>query len=243
MTRQLIIYLTILLSACGQNLQSANTVLAENKKVAIDSLQTFSITNATTDDFNKAKKSYKERTLFDTTTYKKVNGVIKLPIERMWNPFVIFKDTLQKTEEIDIREYQYLGQFEKIGFYIVGATLYEYSECYLIDKKTGIKTTIWNTPSISQNDKFIANLSMEYGLEGLPNGVQIWRIDRHENNQSEPISISKYLELDQQIWVPVDFVWETDKSLIMKVADIDKYMNENGRTKDSDFYFLRVRIK
>ena len=243
MTRQLITYLTILISVCGQNLQSANTVLVENKKVAIDSLQTFSITNATTDDFNNAKRVYIGKTHFDTTTYKKVNGVIKLPVERMWNPFVIFKDTLQNTDKLDIKEYHYLGQFEKIGFYIVGAGLFEYSECYLIDKKTGIKTTIWNTPSISPNDKFIANLSMEYGLDGIPNGVQIWRVDRHENNQSEPISISKYLELDQQIWVPVDFVWETDRSLIMKVADIDKYMNENGRTNDSDFYFLRLRIK
>jgi hypothetical protein len=104
--------------------QSANPVLADNKKGAIDSLQTFSITNATTDDFNNAKKAYKEKTLFDTTNYKKVNGVIKLPIERMWNPFVAFKDTLLKTEETDIREYQYFGQFEKIGFYIVGGTFY-----------------------------------------------------------------------------------------------------------------------
>ena len=84
---------------------------------------------------------------------------------------------------------------------------------------------------------------MTYGLEGVPNGIQVWRIDRNENNQIEPISLSKHLELDQQIWAPEDFVWETDNSIILKVAAVDKYMNESGKPIENDFYYLRLNIQ
>ena len=243
MTRHLIVYLTIFISACGQNSQSADNILTDSKAVTIDSLQTFSITNATADDFKTAKSKAQDKILYDTTIFKKVNGEIKLPVDRKWKPFVTFTDTLLNTDETDIREYQYLGQFNKIGFYIIGGSFWEHYECYLIDKRTGKQTTIWNTPTISPDDKFIANLSMTYGLEGVPNGLQIWRIDRQENNQVEPISIVKHLELDQQIWAPDDFVWEADNSLILKVAEVDKFMNENGQPNINDFYYLRLRIK
>lgn len=227
----------------GQNSQSADNILSDSKEVTIDSLQTFSINNATADDFKTAKSKAQDKILYDTITFKKVNGEIKLPVDRKWKPFVTFTDTILNVDETEFREYQYFGQFDKIGFYIIGGSFWEHYECYLIDKRTGIQTTIWNTPTISPDDKFIANLSMTYGLEGVPNGLQIWRIDRKEHNQVEPISIVKHLELDQQIWAPYDFVWETDNSLILKVAAVDKCMKENGPAKENDFYYLRLRIK
>jgi len=243
MTRQLIVYLTIFFTACGQHSQSVDNSLLGSKEVAIDSLHTFSITIATADDFNIAKSKSKDKTLYDTTIFKKINGEIKLPVDSKWKPFVTFTDTLLKTDDTDIREYQYLGQFDKIGFYIVGGSFWEHYECYLIDKRTGIQTTIWNTPTISPDDKFIANLSMAYGFEGVPNGLQIWRIDRQVNNQVELISLVKHLELDQQIWVPDEFVWETDNSLILKVSEVEKFMNENGQPNENDYYYLRLQIK
>jgi hypothetical protein len=135
MTRQLIVYLTILITACGQNSQSTDNILSESKEVTIDSLQTFSITNVTPDDFNIAKSKLKDKILYDTITFKKINGEIKLPVDRKWKPFVTFTDTLLNTDETDIREYQYLGQFDKIGFYIVGGSFWEHYECYLIDNE------------------------------------------------------------------------------------------------------------
>jgi hypothetical protein len=243
MTRQLILILTVLLTACGQKTQSVDNSLSESKEKSIDSLQTFSITKATADDFKKAKKSFVDKTLYDSTTFKKMNGEIKLPIEEKWRPFVTFTDTLLNTDELDVRQYYYVGQFNKIGFYIVSGSFWEHSEYYLIDKRTGRQTTLWSSPIMSPNDKFVANLSITYGLEGVPNGIQIWRIDRNKHNQIEPISISKHLELDQQIWAPADFCWETDNSLILKVTAIDKYMNENGQPNENNFYYLRLKIQ
>jgi hypothetical protein len=242
-TRQLIFILTILLIACGQKTQSVDYSPSESKGISIDSLRTFSITKATADDFIKAKKSFVDKTLYDTASFRKVNGEIKLPVDEKWRPFVTFTDSLINTDISDFRQYYYVGQYEKIGFYIVIGSFWEHSEFYLIDKRTGRQTTLWSSPTISPNEKLIANLSMTYGLEGVPNGIQIWRIDSNEHNQIEPISISKHLELDQQIWAPDDFYWETNNSLILKVTAVDKYMNENGQPNEKDFFYLRIKIQ
>lgn len=243
MTRQLIIILTIFLSACGQNSNAVDPSSTSEKVTAQDSLKTFSISKATADDFNKAKKAFIDKTLYDTSAFRKVNGEINLPIDEKWRTSVTFTDTLLNTDESDSREYFYVGQYEAIGFYIVGGIFWEHSEYYLVDKRTGSQTKLWSSPSISPNEKFLANLSLPFGLEGAPNGIQVWRIDRNEHNQVEPISISKYIEIDQQIWSPDDFCWETDHSLILKVAAVDKYMNENGQPNENDFYYLRLKIQ
>ncbi|MES2560484.1 MAG: hypothetical protein V4590_12125 [Bacteroidota bacterium] len=243
MKQQLLCMLTILLAACGQQSQSGGSASPEHKANVNDSLQAFSITTATADNFLKAKKTYTDQTLYDTATYKKVNGAIRLPVDEKWRPFVLFTDTLLHTDNSNIREYYYVGQFDKIGFYIVGGSFWEHSEYYLIDKRTGKQTITWSSPTISPNGKFIANLSMMYGLEGVPNGIQVWRVDRQENNQLEPVSLSKYVEIDQQIWAPDDFVWETDHSVVLRVAGVDKYMNEDGQPAETDFYYLRLKLQ
>lgn len=229
--------------ACRENSKSTDKLPTEEKVVDKNNFPSFTISKAKTEDFNNAKKSFIDKTVYDTIAFKKVNGEIKLPINEKWKPFVIFKDTLVNTDDSDIKEYYYAGQFEKIGFYIVGGIFWEHSEYYLINKRTGRQTTIWSSPTISPKNKFIANLSMAYGLEGEPNGIQIWRVDRQKNNQTEPISLSKHIEIDQQIWAPDDFVWETDHSILLKVALVEDYMNENGRPNDSDFYFLRLKFQ
>jgi hypothetical protein len=243
MIRHLIIILPLLFAACGQNSQSVDNASAESKSTYSDSLQAFSITKATAIDFNDSKKTFIDKILYDTIIFKNVKGEIKLPVAQKWKPYVIFTDTLLNTDNSDVRQYDYVGQFDKIGFYIVSGSFWEYSEYYLIDKKTGRQTTLWSSPTISPNDKFIANLSMTYGFEGVPNGIQVWRIDRNEHNEAEPVSLSKQLELDQQIWAPDDFVWETDNSIILKVAAVDKYMNETGQPNPNDFYYLRLKFQ
>ena len=243
MTRQLLIILTILFAACVQKNATNEKKTADNVvKISSDSLGTFSINKATIDDFAKAKMNFKDKILYDTTTFKKKNGIIKLPVDEKWQPFVFYTDTLVNTDEGGIREYKYLGQFDNIGFYIVEGNFYEHYECYLINKGIGNKITIWNKPIITTDEKFIANLSMPFGLEGVPNGLQIWRVDRHKENEVEPISISKYLELDQQIWAPLDFVWETNNSLLLKVIAVDKFWDSHGQLNNKDYYFIRLKI-
>ena len=238
MTRQLIFCLIILLSACGQKNATIDNRKLDNQPLSLgDSLQTFSITKTTIENFTKAKKIYKDKFIQDTLNIKKVNGVTEVPLHRPhYPPSVNFKDTLVGIGETEEREYHYLGHFPDLDNYLVSGTFWEHYECYLIDKETGSKTTTWSRPYLSPTSKYFANLSLPYGLEGLPNGIQIWNIE----NQNY---LSKYFELDQQIWVPDDFVWETDNSLILKVATVDKYLNENGQPNEKDFYYLRLQLK
>lgn len=230
------LYSTVLLLSCKEKSTTKNSETL-SKTTLNDSLQNFSITKVTKDDFLKAKKRYQSQILYDTVVFKKVNGIIKLPTEEKWVPFVIFTDTLTNTDATDIRQYHYLGQFKKIGFYIVEGNFWEHYDCYLIDKRTGKKTTTWNIPIIAPNNKFIADIAPS-GLEGDPVGLQIWNIVNNENNQDEPITIEKYLELNEQIWDPADVVWNTSNSLILKVSSIGNYSNN----KIKSFYYLQVNL-
>jgi hypothetical protein len=240
MTQQLIICLTILLSACGQKNASIDNSNVDNQSLNLaDSSQTFSISKATKEDFTEAKNSYKDNFIQDTLSIRKVNGVTEVPLNRPhYPPSVIFKDTLVGIGETEEREYHYLGHFPDLDNYLVSGTFWEHYECYLIDKETGSKTTTWNRPFLSPTSKYFANLSMAYGLEGVPNGIQIWKVETSNQNY-----LSKYLELDQQIWAPDDFVWETDNSLFLKVFSVDKYWDTNGQLNENEFYYLRLRLK
>ena len=240
MIRQLIICFTILLSACGQKNATIDYGKVDNQPLNLgDSSQTFSMTNTTIEDFTKAKNSYKDKFIQDTLNIKKTKGVTELPLHRPhYPPSVIFKDTLVGVGETEEREYHYIGHFPDLDNYLVSGTFWEHYECYLIDKETGSKTTTWNRPFLSPTSKYLANLSMTYGLEGVPNGIQIWKVETSNQNY-----LSKYLELDQQIWVPDDFVWETDNSLLLKVVSVDKFWSKNGQINLNDFYYLRLRLK
>ena len=73
MSRKLIICLTILLSACGQKSSSIESVIVEDHSLSSsDSLQNFSITKTTLEDFIKAKKNYNNKFIQDTLNVKKI---------------------------------------------------------------------------------------------------------------------------------------------------------------------------
>jgi hypothetical protein len=53
--------------------------------------------------------------------------------------------------------------------------------------------------------------------------------------------IEKYIELEQYKWVPDAMVWETERTIILKVSNIDKFMTIDN-LNETDFYYLRMRI-
>jgi len=209
-----------------------------NLRGQTDTNQTFSITKSSLKDYVKAVKTYKDQLIQDTVMFKKENGILELPlIQPHYPPSVIFTDTLIEDEEaFEGREYNYLGQYKKIGFFLVEGRFYEHYECYLIDKRIGIVTIIWDKPKLSPSSKYFANISKLQIFDGVPSGIQIWKIDTSHN-----VELSKYLELDQRIWFPIDFVWETDNSLILKVVSINKFWESEELTNE-DYYYLRINL-
>lgn len=236
MIRQLFFCLTISLSACGQKNTLEN--IDKQSTVSEDSLLTFSITKATIEDFTEAKNIYNNQFVHDTLNVSKVNGVIEIPLHRPhYPPSVVFKDTLVDIGETEEKVYQYLGHFPDLDYYLVSGTFWEHYECYLINKETGRKTTTWNRPFLSPKSTYFANLSMPYGLEGIPNGLQVWKFDKSQQE------VNKIFELDQQFWAPEDFVWENEVTIILKVVSVDKFWESNGEVNNNDYHYLRLKLK
>ncbi|GAB1447168.1 hypothetical protein MASR2M44_01590 [Bacteroidota bacterium] len=228
--------------ACQQNSQPSKSVPLENKELANDTAHSYTITRASLEDFTRAQKSFIDAIQYDTLNYQKVKGEIKLPLSGKSSEFVRFTDSLVGTDNAAMREFHYQGQLSKIGHYLVLGSFWEHAEFYLINKQNGKSITLWGAPALSPNRKFVANSSALYGLEGEPNGIQIWRIDNSKSESGEALSIQKHLEIDQQMWAPDDFYWESDQSLIVKVAPVESYLNESGQPNEKDFYYLRLLL-
>lgn len=236
MKLKLIIGLSILLSAYMHNYIEVDNKIVVQVLPLKNSLPTFSITNATAIEFDNAKSNYNDKLIQDTLVIKKQGDSTEIPLNRTEFPLsIIFKDTLVGIGETEESEYRYLGSFS--DYYLVSGSFWENYECYLINKVTGNKITTWNRPFLSSKSTYFANLSMTYGLEGVPNGIQIWKIDSLNQNY-----IYKYIELDQQIWTPNDFVWETDNSLLIMVYSIDKFWALKGELSPNDYYYLRLKL-
>lgn len=206
----------------------------EVSKLNSSNSENISISIATRVDFKKAKNNYKDQLIEDTLQITKINGVITLPMRKTEIPSIIFTDSLVDGEEL--REFDYLGHYPNLDMYLVSGSFWEHYECYLVNKKTGEISVIWNEPIISPSSEYLANLSLPYGLEGVPNGTQIWKYNQNEKK------LTNWLEIDQQVWAPEDVVWETEKTLLLKVFSVDKIWKSKGEIKNNDYYYLRLTL-
>ncbi|WP_191185162.1 hypothetical protein [Pontibacter aquaedesilientis] len=196
------------------------------------------IENATKADFDKAKKASSDELTPDTVNSRKKNGVIEVLTNGKWKSLTAFKDTLNSPESDDdeIREYKYVGQIKSINKLLVEGYFWEHYECYLVDKSTGKIDTTWTRPYISPDKKMLASLSMPYGLEGPPLGIQILRIENNGQN------LTKFLEINQQKWSPYDFYWESPSSLIIQILPVERVLEINGIPKEEDYSYIRLKI-
>ncbi|QNR23658.1 hypothetical protein [Croceimicrobium hydrocarbonivorans] len=234
--------LIILLSTCAANCNSEESSEAAEENALRQDEKTYTLIETSEDEFERAISRYEDKTLFDTTAFMKVAGEVKLPIEGKQNASLSFKDKISDTLETENIVYQYIGQFPDIGFYLVRASFWEHDECYLINKETGHLTSLWTKPSLSPQAKYLADLSLAYGLEGLPNGIQLWSLARSSANPQDTVSIRKFLEIDQKSWVPESFVWQSDSTLILKVLSVNDYLVGAGKYQPEDYYFLKLQI-
>lgn len=182
--------------------------------------------------FDKEKVKYRSGLLEDTLSIIKKEKRLILPIN-IKEPIVL-TDSLVEIGDPDEREHNYYGQFKKEGFYLVGVRYWESYEFFLINKKTGEQTSLWDFPELSPKLGFFANTSLPYGMEGQTNGLQIWKIDNGK--------LIKYFEIDQDKWIPFKIYWESEKSLIVQVVEKEKfdYFSSN---KQPEYSYLRVNIK
>lgn len=211
---------------------------AEQAKVtgnnqAVDNIYSLCFEPVTKEVFVSAKRAYVEKLFQDTLSIKKQNGQLKLPLSSGISTYKIFQDSINGSEDVGKREYFYLGHFKEIDFYVVSVVLWEHYEVLLIDKKSGNQYFIWSVPRLSPNNKIIASI-LPFGLEGEPVGIQILSIDKTNYPQLE-----KIIEINQQIWNPIDFVWENNNSIILEVTPLADPSKGNNEVI---FSYVRLRI-
>lgn len=194
----------------------------------------FCIEQVNKEVFEFAKKQYVEKLLRDTLNYKKKNRIITLSLTSNSNAQRVFKDSIQGLEDENRKEYNYLGQLKEIDFYLVSVNYREHFEVLLVDKKSGNIYSVWSVPLLSPNNKLIAAI-LPYGLEGEPVGIQILSVNKTNYNQ-----INKIIEIDQRLWNPIEFFWENDSSIILKVIAIPNFTK--GEKELKEYKFIRLKI-
>lgn len=213
---------------------------AEKSKVTeslyTNEIPTFCMEKVSKEVFESAKKIYIEKLIKDTSSFKKQNGQFKLPLTSGANIYKTFQDSIKGAEDENRKEYNYLGQFKEIDFYVVSVTYWEHSEILLIDKKSGDHYSTWSVPSLSIDNKKMAAI-LSFGLEGEPVGIQVLSIDKTNYSQVE-----KLIEIDQRLWNPVDFVWENNNSLVLKVTELIESSKETEAKRGKEFSYLRLKI-
>jgi len=238
-----IIYLIFVLwiTSCTSNNnkeRQQQSDLSDSLMVDIKSTNLFDVEDATITDFSNAEKKYNSNFISDTLNYKKQSNKLILPISN--NKTVIYIDTLSpESESTDYRIYNYLGHYPEIGYYLIEAGFYEYASFYLIDMNTGKETEILGFPKFSSQQNYLININEMGGMGDEPIGYQIWKFNKKEK------SFIKIVEFNQFEWYPIDFVWENDKSVIIKVISFKSkdYIDGINYKNSNDCVYKRLKLK
>lgn len=202
----------------------------------------FSIQPTDSATFSHLKFNPRSTIFLDTTPIPKVGRELKLPLKRKWNRYAVFNDSISELEDPNESPYRYHGKYASLGVYLVEEQLYEYEQFHLIEDQEGGITTTWNFPVFSPDSAHFANISLDYGLDGLPNGIQIWKVNKWFTSGivEQHVSIENVFELDQQFWIPIDFVWENEHSIILKVETLSGWADNKLSEESDSLYYLRL---
>ena len=134
------------------------------------------------------------------------------------NDTLIFK-SYPHLEERSVN-YEYISFNSNIHFHVLCAQYWESNKCYLIDYKNGEIDSLWTNPIFAPNDSSLVSKSPDYGLEGDPNGFQIWQLTKNRE-------WVKKKEIDQQEWIPVSFTWISKETLDVSTVTLE-HLKEKG---------------
>ncbi len=156
------------------------------------------ISSISEEEYKKAAQT--EPLKIVTTSIKKSKGEIVLSLAN--NKKVILKDSLAGSDNSEQVTYNFIGHFKEVGLYVINVQYYETEEYLLISDKTGVITKVWGEPKLSPDKKHIACASNAIGYDIMPNGIQIWLV------QKDTLKLD--WESKQEQWGPMDIIWVTE---------------------------------
>lgn len=214
----IILYGFFLLLSCNNNETTEKNKEESESPILVKNLSNKEVYNIKVDTLNE-------------WTIKK-NDTIRIKTKNQFIDFISHPN-LDENES----NYTYNGFNKNIGFHIVCGQYWEDYRCYLIDQETSRIDTLWTEPIFSPDNRYLISKSMDYGLEGIPNGFQIW----HLNHKKQWIKVN---EIDQQEWIPIDINWLTEDSIEINSVTIKHYNEMNwDMEKLSEFDKIKMKIK
>lgn len=128
--------------------------------------------------------------------------------------------------------YSIIGKLLNHDITIVLAKYWEGYDYLLINNKSYIIDTIWSLPIVNPyNNQIIVSYSLEWGLEGIPNGLNIVYLNKQ---------LKRSIKIIQEKWIPVEVIWKDDSTLFVKTTPVDKYYDKNGLINN---YFEYIQIQ
>ncbi len=115
---------------------------------------------------------------------------------------VVFTDSGMGDKDVQV--YSFTGYYKDAKLFLVSAGFYEGHALYIINEKTGEKTTVWGVPVFSPDLKKFVCVSMDMEAGYSPNGIQIWE----KRGNSFVKKYEKSLE-----WGPADPEWKNNKNI------------------------------
>lgn len=113
--------------------------------------------------------------------------------------------------------YEFAGENATNSFSVVKANLYEGSEYYLVDQVSGNIDTIWNAPLFNEASNMLVCKSLDFGLEGRPNGFQVFKFNQKSRTWK------KLLEIEDMESVPVEIAWVSENRIIIRSVSFSNY--------------------
>lgn len=211
---------------CESNSEgSKNQNLTQQTTTSLSDSLEYRLIEIGKDKFDQLKSSYTNLVSKESSPVSKSNtNFLTINLESGKN----LKFNLdKKNEEL---HHEYGGYIPGTKYVFVIANYYEGSNCFMINSQTGKTDTLWTLPYISNDKSTMVCKSLEYGLEGVPNGIQIFK--------QESGGYRKKLQINQEKWVPINVCLSSDNKIYIKTQGIEDFL----RKKDA-FKYFEVQIK
>ena len=219
--------------------ENSDTSTKQYRKIANDALiqasDDFTVYASSEVEFNKAKKSFKNSFVADTSNIKKQKNQLILRLKN--GRKIAFQDKIKSDEFLQTEDsiYTYLGQFPGLNHYLVNGRFYENTEYYFINKTNGKSTKLAGFPVVSENSLYLAYTNEMGGLMDEKFGFQI-----HKLHAKTPYLIEI---LNDFKWYPLDLTWDKDNTLLVKIIDCSYKDFISGKLKQSkNCIFLRLEF-
>lgn len=171
--------------------------------------------------------------IIDSNLITVLKNGISLPIDN--SESIILMDSISRDETENV-QYHFQGYNRSFNQYLIVEEMYEDERIFLIDKKDGKKTILWNRPIPDQEGRYLfnkqSNLSMVY--DDVPFGFQIW-----EKGVGALIQVE---EAKLQHNIIMDAKWTTSGYLFIKSLPINEFITQGEEAKSGfDYYKLTKR--